>query len=184
MGCGPWSILQLGKLHIYTVLTPNMDSSSFVRHQTWQTGLRAKTDMTFLASIMHFCMYKIVYWQWNYLLAVDTGRPPPDKHYILLVCCGTHRSLQNNTIYSSPPLWYSQVSLTITPYSASFVYGPKVSPNSTADSPSLLHYIDCKPPYPYGGLQSMAALTSKVVWQARLSNQRQHKSDQATVRRY
>ena len=47
------------------------------------------------------------------LLAVDTGRPPLDKHHIRLVCCGTDRSLLNKTIYSSPLLWYSHVSLTI-----------------------------------------------------------------------
>ena len=60
----------------------------------------AKTDMMFLASKMHFCKNCIL--AINYLLAVDTDRPPPDKHYIHLVCCGTHRSLQNNTICSSP----------------------------------------------------------------------------------
>ena len=61
-GCGMWTLecLATQKVKVtQTVLTPNMDSSSFVRPHTWQTGLSqmgAKTDMTlFLANIMHFC---------------------------------------------------------------------------------------------------------------------------------
>ena len=46
----------------------------------------------------------------------------PDKHHIHLVCCGTHRSLQNNTVYSSPLLWYSHVSLTIKHHTLSLSY--------------------------------------------------------------
>ena len=58
----------------------------------------AKTDMTlFLASIMHFCTLAI---NW---LAVDTGRPPPDKQYIPLVCCGP-TGLFKITPYT-PPLY-------------------------------------------------------------------------------
>ena len=58
-GCGMWTLECLATQKVtHTVLTPNMDSSSFVRPHTWQTGLSqmgAKTDMTlFLASIMHF----------------------------------------------------------------------------------------------------------------------------------
>ena len=59
-GCGMWTLECLATQKVtHTVLTPNMDSSSFVCHHTWETGLSqmgAKTDMTlFLASIMHFC---------------------------------------------------------------------------------------------------------------------------------
>ena len=84
-----------------------------------------------LASTMHFCtkLYIITLNK-----AVDAGRPPPDKHHIPPVCCGTHRSLRNNTIYS--PLYCgTHRSPLPTPYPTSFVV-PKGLPKLTA-SPSF-----------------------------------------------
>ena len=89
----------------------------------------------FLVSTIHFCTKLHIITSTNYLLAVDTGRPPQEKHHIPPVCCGIHRSLQNNTIYSSPLLWYTYRSPRLTPYPISFVV-PKGLPKLTP-SPSF-----------------------------------------------
>ena len=59
-GCRTWTLKYLATQKVtHIVLPPNMDSSSFARHHTWQAGrsqMGAKTDMTlFLASTIHFC---------------------------------------------------------------------------------------------------------------------------------
>ena len=163
--CGPWSILQLKKLHILCWHLTWIAAVLLVT--TWQTGLSqvgAKTDMTlFLASIMHFCT-KLYITAVNKLSVSRWHRQatPGQTLYPSIVCCGTHRSLQNKTIYSFPLLWYSHISLSNT-IPCLFRIRPKGFPKQTA--------------FPF-----LAALTSKVVWQVRLSNQCQHRLDQATVR--
>ena len=63
--CRMWTLEYLTTQTVI-VLPPNMDSSSFGRHHTWQAGLSqigAKTDMTlFLASTIQFCtkLYYII----------------------------------------------------------------------------------------------------------------------------
>ena len=111
LGFGSWTLEYLATQKVtHIVLPPNMDSSGFARHQAWQAGLSqmgAKTDT------MYFCTNCISLLSINCLLAAVTGRPSLYKHHIPPVCCDAHRSLRNNTIYSSPLLWCSQVSLTI-----------------------------------------------------------------------
>ena len=58
------------------------------KHCSWQA------QCTFVRN----CNITILLHSINYLSAVEKDRPSPDKHHIPPVCCGTHRSLQNNTI--------------------------------------------------------------------------------------
>ena len=69
----------------------------------------AKTDMTlFLASTMQYCT-KLLLLSINYLLAVDTGLPWANTIPLQSVVVPT--GLSKITPYSSPLLWYPQVSL-------------------------------------------------------------------------
>ena len=62
----------------------------------------AKTDMTlFLASTMQLCTKLYIITLDKLSVRFDTDRPHPDKHYIRLVCCGTHRSPKQHHILLS-----------------------------------------------------------------------------------